>query len=270
MQFLTEEKQFDTLGSNLDSRHNEGHLKTFDISSEDDHESHSPRISDLRPENIQARYEPSKRLNSPPKQPKIDEGLLRLKFEEERELLNREWESKLEQEKREHKNEVRALEQINQQYAKDVDQVTKLREEMKEMKQLNEKIMEKYEKSLQDNIDRIKREEEERKLNSQLTTNQFIDMKTFAEQNISNPMDLSMSIVITDGMKFSPYSQGVVAQTDKYKQLDKIFERQKAIKSNNHYSDSEDEEVNKLSVFKLQEFLIETENPDDIAKPLIL
>lgn len=269
MQFLTEEKQFDTLGSNLDSKHNEAHLKTFDISSEDDQDAHSPRISDLRPENIQARYEPSKRLNSPPKEPKIDEQVLRMKLEEERELLNREWESKLDQEKREHKNEVRALEQINQQYAKDADQVTRLREEMKEMKQLNEKLMEKYEKSLQDNIDRIKREEEDRKRNPQINS-QYADMKAFAEQNIANPMDLSMSIVIKEGMKFPPPAQGVVVQTEKYAQLDKIFEKQKAIKSSNHYSDSEDEEVNKLSVFKLQEFLIETENPDDISKPLLL
>jgi len=82
-------------------------------------------------------------------------------------------------------------------------------------------------------------------------------------------MDLSMSIVIKDGFKMPNPSAAVVVQTEKLNTLEQIFDRQKAI-TENHNSDSEDEEVNKDSVFKLQEYLIETESSEDISKPLLV
>ena len=162
IQFLTDEKQFETLGSIRQSKDAESNLNHLEFNTISEAQPVSPRLSDLHPENIQKRYE--HREKKVKLEPEVDEEVLKQKIEHERRLLNQEWEYKLDQTRFEHKQELKTLQQVNTQYKKDVDEAERLRSENEDMKKINDQLMEKYEKTLQDNIDRIKRDEEQKQV----------------------------------------------------------------------------------------------------------
>ena len=276
MQFLTEEKQFETLASNLGKKGSMFKSKDFDFETAREHDTASPRISELRPENIQSRYEAPKRLENKDDDYKLEQDVLKQKIAEERDFLNKEWESKLSYEKTEHNKAIQALEKANEYYANKASDTDRLLDDLKEMKKLNEQLMDKYERTLQDNIERIKREEEykqkaeqdaQNKKNSEFMGSAFI---AFAKQNISNPMDLSMSLVIKEDSGSQQIVENPMIVKEHFNRLDKIFEVQRAILADNDDKEVDDSIINKDSVFKLQEYLIETENPEVISKPLLL
>jgi hypothetical protein len=159
----------------------------------------------------------------------------------------------------------RTFKQLNDQYVKDSDELEKLREQYNEMQELNQNLMEKYEKSLNDNIEKAKMMEEKLQITAQ-NRSQCSDMKVYAEQNICNPIDLSMSIVLTNGMP-PTLSDPITINPSKVSQLSEIFSHN-SIKNND--DSEEEEEAARESVFKLQTYLIETENADDITKPLLM
>lgn len=275
LQFLTEEKQFETLASNAGKKSSMFKSKGSDYGTAREHDTVSPRISELHPENIQSRYEAPKRLENKDDEYKLEQDVLRQKIEEERDILNREWESKFNYERNEHSKAVQALEKANEYYANKASDADRLLDDLKEMKKLNEQLMDKYERTLQDNIQRIKKEEEykqkaeqdaQNKINSEFMGNALI---SFARQNISNPMDLSMSLVIKEDSGQQQIIENPIAIKEHFNKLDKIFEVQRAILADAN-DDVDDSIINKDSVFKLQEYLIETENPEEISKPLLL
>lgn len=159
----------------------------------------------------------------------------------------------------------RTYKQLNDQYVKDSDELQRLKQQYDEMRELNQNLMEKYEKALNEKIENAKRMDEElqRTVENQ---SQKSDMRIYAEQNISNPIDLSMSIVLSNGMP-PAHAEPITINPSKVSQLSEIF-HQKSIRNSD---DSEEEEdVVRESVFKLQTYLIETENADDITKPILM
>lgn len=140
------------------------------------------------------------------------------------------------------------------------DQTNKIREEMQEMK----KLIQKHEENNKEMIEKLRKKQEEHDRNQE-----YRSMADYAQKNILNPMDLSMSIVIKEGENLqNKAQQEMVVKTEKLEQLNTIFDRQKAVLDEGQ--ESSDDEIKNESVFKLQEYLIETENPDEISKPLLL
>ena len=228
--------------------------KEFEFLTAQDHETVSPRISEIHPENIQSRYEKPKRLESRDSEYKVEQEIIKQKITEERDILNREWESKFNYEKSEHNKAIKALEKANEYYANKASDAERLFDDLKEMKKLNEQLMEKYERTLQDNIERIKKEEEQKQKaqeNIQNNKNEEISggaLLAFAKQNILNPMDLSMSLVIKEDSVQPQAVENPVIIKDHFNHLDKIFEIQRAILSENH-DEINDSIINKDSVF---------------------
>jgi hypothetical protein len=135
-----------------------------------------------------------------------------------------------------------------------------LKEELSEMRGL----MEKYENQKREHTEKMNQQEEQKTLMDQ----QYVNFSSYAKQNISNPMDLSMSIVIKDGFKQQTADQDKMIKQEKLQELNKIFDKQKAMKHEDQ--DSDDEQVQKETVFKLQEYLTDTDDPNEITKPLLL
>ena len=249
-QFLSEEKNFETLQSCPDYKQTEGQQNTIDFNFNSEKGDNSPRISELKPENIQNRYSTENRENAE-RQAKINEEMFKKRLEEERDQINQEWEYKFIEKIREYEKTVNALEKENKEYQKDSSEKEKIKEELNQMRQVKEQFMEKYENQLQENINRIKREEEERKNTPPPSQSEFNDFKSFAEKNIVNPMDLSMSIVVKEGMKLPNVGDSAtMVPNDKLHQLDSIFERQKAITHDGDDSNSDEESTNKETVFR--------------------
>ena len=90
-QFLTEEKPITTVESQLDSRFNEKSLNNPDFNTITEPVRKSLRLSELKSENIQERYQ-----NSPNEEFKITEEVLQL-LDSQKEKINNEWKQKLNQ-----------------------------------------------------------------------------------------------------------------------------------------------------------------------------
>lgn len=283
--FLTEEKNYDTLES-----HNDFSSKNYDPSLRDPDfntisepkRSESPRLvgvkSSSAPETL-----PNKSL------PKIDESVLNAKIEKERKQLARDYEQKLQLIKLEHQkkvkeheimmikqsefdmNSLKDLEKEKQFMAEEVRELeNKYKQADQEKLQLKEELsemrgmMQKYERQQTEYIEKMNQQEEQKTLMNK----QYVNFSSYAKQNISNPMDLSMSIVVKDGFKQQANHQDIVIKQEKLDELNNIFDRQKAIKDDDQ--DSDDEKTQRETVFKLQEYLTDTDDPNEITKPLLL
>jgi hypothetical protein len=169
------------------------------------------------------------------------------------------------------------------------------------MKNINEELIDKYERTLQQNIDAVKRQKEmesrfqqeieqkERDLREQL---KIQELKLIEEQQqlaqkqpsnlfkslvdqIHNPIDLSMSLILKEGNSNRDQSN-VIVQSDPLNRLEDILVKQKGImQSDNGHSDEDSEgdyrsSFSEQKIFKLQEFLIETDNPEDISNSLMI
>lgn len=234
----------------------------------------SARMSEIRPEDISDRYESRRNVPDSPENRKIDYEIIKSKIEDERNALNREWEQRLKLKEDEHIRTMEALEKANEHYSQQLSERDRLRSELDQQKQFNEQIIEKYEKALQNSIDAIKKqkdleskiEQEKLELAQQAP---YSAIRRYAEENIQNPMDLSMSLVIKESSTTATPSNKIVINTDPLHKLESIFEKQKSI-AKGDYSESDDEEAQTANTFKFQEFLIETDNAQDIAQSLIL
>ena len=265
-QFLTEEKNFDT----LTSKNPETVQENIDYETIQ----HSARLSELRPEDISDRLNPPKPLPETPDSDskQVNEIIKQKVFEQEKERMLNEWEHKF----KEQESVIKTLEQANEHYNSVEQEKQQLKQQFEEQVKLNEMIAEKYEHALEQNIQAINRQKEmEEKHSNDMKQQQqptpYSAMKAYAEQNIQNPMDLSMSLVIKDSQKSVPqYGSNIVIQSEPLHKLEHILDRQKALKEGDTLSDEDSDELNTENTFKLQEFLIETDNPTDISQALII
>jgi hypothetical protein len=179
-QFLTEEKNFTTIESNVDFKtHEAGSLNHPDFNTiSEPARTESPRISELKPENLSNRYKAEKEsVQKPLKESQVPEEIIMAKIAEERELINREWEYKLDDIKREHKKDLKDLELENRTLAEQADHAeSKLHSEVGEMR----KLMEKYEKQQREYAEKLEKLENEKKTQG---TSEYSSMKEYAEQN---------------------------------------------------------------------------------------
>jgi hypothetical protein len=283
--FLTEEKNYDTIES-----HNDFSSKNYKTSLKDhDFNSISGQKHSVSP--FMGGSETVNELETFPNAtlPRIDESMMNARIENERKQLAKEYEKKLKLVKLEHQSKIREHEihltqqsEFDQNSLKDLEkekqfmadevqelefkykkadhEKLQLKEELSEMRGL----MEKYESQQREQTEKTNQEEEHKTLMDQ----QYVNFSSYAKQNISNPMDLSMSIVIKDGFKQQAADQDKMIKQEKLQELNKIFDKQKAMKYEDQ--DSDDELVQKETVFKLQEYLTDTDDPNEITKPLLL
>ena len=288
-QFLTDEKHFDSLTSKRPNT----------IQKDYDYESmpNSGLLSQARQNDTSERSELTKPMASQIER-QINEDLIEARIQQEKEAINEEWEQKMSARDKEHIKVMEALQKANEYYSKRAEehddlkrQLDQQQQQIDQQKQFTEQIIDRCEKAVQQSIDAVKkqkeleeeRDDQRRQIESMNALNPDNAIRRYAEQHMNNPMDLSMSLVIKDSKSQIMYNQGqgnilqyyfviyfpYIAQNQGIHGLENIFNKQKAVKqadeSDDDYSDEEDE-----NTFKLHEFLIETDDPRDLSKSLII
>ena len=203
-QFLTDEKNFESLTSKRPNT----------IQQDNDYESvpNSDLLSQVRPGGI-SDHLPSVRPLALQVEREIDRDLIEARIQQEKDAINEEWEQKLDARDKEHIKVMEALQKANEYYSKRAEehdqlkqQLDKQQQQIDQQKQFTEEIINKYEKAVQQNIDAVKRQQEleeernnqRRQIENMHEMNSENVMRRYAEQNINNPMDLNMSLVIKD------------------------------------------------------------------------